>query len=402
MTITIENVVSLLDKHIGDSTIERVSVQDRYDALTEAAVNMKQKMKGDMENMTYPIEYIPGVYYYKVDNSLFNVLATNDLRVSMYDKTDASAYVPFVRTAADKINEDISLGKMNNTYALDRYDGDLYVVINHSGNSHRASVSGCDDTTGVTALGDAITIETDDLESIDGVSLKFTADVSATVSNFAGINIPVDINLSDRKDISTFVYSVFIQDPAEVTSTLIRVKTDGSNYYTITSLAPMNNSGFQEGWNKVIAKWEDAVVTGTPDASDVNSVDLVVNYSSSQTDMTIRFDEVFVSLPVKLKFHYLSYSVGFDSTGTQISAFSADTDVPYYAGQYDNAKFAHARFAAASIFESPLRLLEESMFHEAKAKKSLDEIMNIIPSSHRVESKSFRPSGVNHRRRRHL
>ena len=401
MSVTINNVIQLIDSYTGEDTTQRISTQERYDALTEAAVMMKQKMKGDMSNMTYAVDYIPGVYYYKISPTTFNVLATGDLRVDEFDHSGAKLHVPFHRIGSDKINEDIDKGRHDGTYALDRYDKELYLVINHTSVNTRTQVSDCGSTTGVTLDDDATSLVLDSNETIDGNALKFTIDVSNSGNDYATINIPVELDVTNLKDIANIVASVYLEDPSEVSSIQIKLMEDASNYYSYTSTSPFNETSFVIGWNKIVGQWIDFTTTGTPDDTAIASCEITINYSSSQTDMIARVDEIFLATPAKLKFHYLGYSVGNDTTGDEITEFSATSDVPYYSGQYDNAKFAHARFAATILLEN-LRLHDQADRQLALGNNLINEIMNLIPSSHRVESKSFRPLGVNHNRRRRL
>lgn len=399
MSVTIQNIITLHDSYTGEDTEERISNEERYECITEAVADIKQRMKGDMSNMTYSLEYIPGVHYYKINQGIYNVLAGADIRVSENDRTNASLDVPFMRSSAQKIAEDITKKRFNTTYALDRYDGDLYIALSYEPVGSKSMLSDMGSITGVTLSGDATNLELDISETVDGQALKFDIDVSNDVANSATINVPIDLDLTTFKYTGSVVGSVFIQDASNTTSVGVKLQTDISNYYTFTAPTPFNKTSFTDGWNRIVVSWDDMVETGTVDIEDINFIDITINYDVAQTDTVARVDDFYIAKPTKLIFHYLSYSVGKDTLGTEIVDFTALTDVPYFSGQYDNIKFAVAKFSAAITFQK-LRLYEQAAIQEQGGERKLRQVMNLIPSSHTVETKSFRPSGVNFTRNR--
>src|SRR5690606_8383675 len=109
-------------------------------------------------------------------------------------------------------------------------------------------------------------------------------------------------------------------------------------------------------------------------------------------------DEISICKPSKLNFHYLSYSVGHNQAGDEIQTFTAETDVPYFSGQYDNFKYPVARLAASYILFD-LRRYDDASVQEREAEKKINEVINLIPSQHTRETKTFRPAGLNFSRR---
>ena len=99
--------------------------------------------------------------------------------------------------------------------------------------------------------------------------------------------------------------------------------------------------------------------------------------------------------PEKLVFHYVSYNVGKDNGGSDITTFTADNDVPFFSGQYDQYKHVVAHKAASLAFYSALRLRQEGAQEEAEATRALDRYRKNFESSKIRESKNFKIKGVN-------
>ena len=398
----ITEMFSLLNRYTGEHTTERVSNTERLSALSEAVSRVKQITKSDLSNATYPVEFIPGVNYYKIDKQTFNVLAGANIRVSADDHTGAKDRAPITRSAADKISEEISVGAITNTYALDRYDGEMYLVLNIDAVSREREVNLYNDISNVSLSGDALNLDTDTNEAITTASLKFNIDfdgLTPTSSSSIESVLATPLDISDIRNTGSAVWSVWITEPDELDSVKLKLKTDDSNYILFTAVVPFNNNEFKSGWNRFVVNYANAIEVGTPTFTAINKWEVELNYSAGFLYNTIRVDDIYLANPTKLNFHYLSYSVGKDAAGAEIYKFSNETDVPYFAGQYENMKFPIARYAASYILFD-LRRYDDATIQEREAKASLEEVMNLIPSSHTVETKSFRPHGVNFRRRK--
>ena len=100
-----------------------------------------------------------------------------------------------------------------------------------------------------------------------------------------------------------------------------------------------------------------------------------------------------------MRFHYLSWNVGVDTSGADITVYAATTDVPYFSGMYDQAKYSVAHKAAELAFRS-LRLSAEADREGIEAEESMRRNKKIFPSSKVEEQKTFKISGVQFRKRR--
>ena len=396
MSVTINNIQTLFNTYYGDDTEERISDVERLAYFTEAVVDIKQQMKSAMSNMTYPLRYIPGIHSYKISPGIYNVLAAGDVRIE--DATQKIGTLPITIDSPSELLNDIDNKVYGNKYAIDRYDGDLYLIMSYMPNGYTTTLSSFGELTGATAIGDATTFTIDNNVSQGTSSTKVSIDVSNSVDDLAGLQSTVSLDLTDYEDIGVVAGHVFLEDKTNVTSIEIRLGTDDSNYYSFTETSGFNQTGFVNEWNRFVSDWDNATVVGSPDITDINVFDVRVNYNNSQTDMVVRFDDFIISKPINLKFHYISYSVGKDTAGNEIVEFTDLSDVPYFSGQYDQLKYVAARMAAALAFYD-LRRLEEAQTQEFKANQKMKQVRTMIPSNHRKELKAFKPTGATMKRR---
>lgn len=410
MSVTIANIITNLDTYLGDTSTDRISTAERYQAITEATVWLQEELGNEHMMATYTLEYLDGVHYYKVTSALADLLVGGDLRRGESDHLQS-----FARKSPREIAEDIGQGYTDPSWAVERRDGDAYLVVNYAPKYQAQLLAGFDSTTdGGTwtaySNGDAENLTADSGEFTQGSgSLNFDIDVSNSVNNFSTVyatDAP-EWDLSVYEDTSSFVFDIYIPDVTYTTSVLFSWGSDAvspatkANYWSYTATTDINGNAFTAGWNKVKIDWADASVTGSPDVTSIVYFEFRVNYGASQPDDTdYRLDNLFIVKPERLTFHYVSWNVGRTSGGTDISAFTATTDIPFFSGQYDQYKYAVAHKAASILFYSPLRLLQQGVIELGEAEKALARYRKRFESSVTRESKSFKPAGINLRRRR--
>ena len=411
MSITVQSLITNLNTYVGDSTEDRITNTERYQFLTEAVVWLQEELGNEHMVSTYDINYIDENHYYKLTSVLPDVLVGADLRRSESLQKEAMS-----RKSPRELAEEIGQDAWESAWAIERKDGDSYLVINHRSINPSTTLATFDtstsdmgtwtaDTTGSDATN--ITYDTNEM-TVGQASLNFDVDVSQSVNNLATIylNRSGALDLSALEDLGYFTLDVYFPSITYISSVTIRVSSDSavtpstvSNYWTITSTTDVNGGAFVQGWNKVKFQWSNASIVGTPDASDITYLQISINYTASQADDTdFRLDNFKVAKPEKLTFHYISSIIGTTSGGTDITAFTATTDIPFFSGRYDQYRYAVAHKAAEYYFSS-LRLFDEATRHEEKAFLSLDRYRKNFESSKVREEKSFKVKGINLRRR---
>lgn len=404
MSLTVANLITEFDQRIGDSSTDRISAAQRLTYLTQGTVWMQEKLLNDHQVKKYTVNYYDGLHYYKVTSILNDLLEANDMNTRVL----SDGGQPFTRKSSQELRAEIGYNFMEDSYSIERRDNDSFLVINHDSKYRALLASDCESLTGLATWqvdstnSDATNLSIDNEDFTEGTGcFKFDVDVSQSGNNKATIytdDMPSE-DLSDDKDITSWLIDVKIPDVTYVTSYTLKWGSSSSDYYSVTSTADVNSNAFSsDDWLTVKFDWNGASVTGTPDDTDVTYLDITVNYSASQADDTsFKIDNVRLVRPEKLDFYYTSWSVGTDTNGTDILKFGATTDIPYFSGQYDQYKYIVADYAASKAMKD-LRLYSEADRLELDAEKAVKRIDKIIPKSMTRESKSFKVKGINFRR----
>lgn len=406
MSLTISNLITELDKRIGDSSTDRISQAERFGYLTQGVVWLQERILNDHQVKKYQFDYFDTVNYYKTTTILNDLLEGNALNTTELKGNGQ----PFARKSAEELRAEIGYGAMESSYSIERRDGNSYLVINHDSKYRALIADSCESLTSPATWqvdsvnSDATNLTIDNEDFTEGSScFNFDIDVSQSGNNRATIytdDLPSE-DLSDDADITSWLVDVKIPDTTETSSWTLRWGTDSSNYYSVSTTTDVNSNSFQSNnWITIKFDWSGASVTGTPDDSDISYLYLSVNYTGSQTDDTgYKVDNIRLVRPEKLDFHYSSWSVGTDTNGVDILKFTATSDIPYFSGQYDNYMFTVADYAASRAFKD-LRLEKKAEESELDAEKGIARLKNVIPKSIKRETRSFKPLGVSFSGRR--
>ena len=399
MATTVQKILDPMNTAIGDSSTDRITAAERLQAVNEATIWLQEELQNDLQNVTYELNYFDTIHYYKVTTALADLLDGADLRRAEADHTES-----FTHKSSRELAEEIGQEFGESSWAIERRDANAYLVVNHDSKYSAKSISGFDSTTdggGTWALdttnGDGTNLTIDTNEFLQGSgSFNFDVDVSQTANNKVVLtNSTLNAqDLSDYEDISSFLFDVYIPSATYTSSFTLYWGSDSTNYWSATVTTDINGSAWATGWNTVKINWADATKTLSPDVSAIDYISLELNYTASQADDTdYRVDDLRIVRPEKLKFHYLSWYVGTSSGGTDLTSFTATTDIPYFSGQYDQYIYPVAHKAAAILFKS-LRLSNEAAGEELEARSALKRLLKIHPQSKTPEVKSFKVRGV--------
>lgn len=404
MSITLASIITNLDTYTGESSTTVITTAQRVQAINEATVWLQEELMNDLQNVTSTIDFYDTVHYYKVTSTLADLLEGADLRRAVGKQTQV-----FAHKSAQNIAEDIGRGYSDPAWAIERRDGDSYLVINYSPDSTAKVISSLDSTTsggGTWEVDDTnsdatnLTVDTNEFKQ-GSASLNFDVDVSQSGNDRATIvNSELSSSdFSDFEDISAWLLWIYVPDVTDFTSLTLYWGSDSSNYWSVTATTDIDGAAFTNGWNRIKVNWSDATKTSSPDVTAIDYIRIDFNYSGSQGDDTdFRIDELLLARPEKLTFHYVGWYVGTNSSGTDITTFTAATDVPYFSGQYDQYRYPVAHKAAAIVLRA-FHLFEEGQREDIEAERALQRARNIIPSSRTPITSNFKVKGIRFNKR---
>jgi hypothetical protein len=407
MAITLADIQTNLNTYLGDASTDRISAAERYQAITEATTWLQEETQNDHTIDTYDLNYFDTVNEYKVTTSIADLLEGADLR-----REPQLQFESFTRKSSRELAEEIGQAFGESSFAIERRDRNAYLVVNHASRYTARVISSFESTEdggGTWAVdatnSDATNLTEDATWSTDGAGcLNYDLTVAQSGNNRGTVqNSTLDeLDLSDDENLSSFILDVYIPDVTYVTGYTMYWGSSTTAYWSLTSTTDINGNALVTGKNTIKFTWSSATKTLTPDVEAIDFIRIDVNYSASQANATdFRIDRLRLVRPEILKFYYTSWAVGEVSAAdsTEILAFTATTNVPYFSGQYDQYKYAVAHKAASILFTSPLRLNNQSLAEEKLAVQQLQRVKKLIPVSKTPEMKSFKVRGISFRRR---
>jgi len=386
--MNVSNIITNTNTYIGDSSTDRLSASDRYQAVTEATAWLLEELGNEHMVDRAEIEYLPTVTWYKMDNLTPYLLTAGQLRFKDdEDKGD------FTRLEARDL---ANMQENRYAYCIERYNDDAYLGIKLpaflSLHTDLINLNNADGLTYTGINASNITEEDDDI--------KF--DMTDTVPTSTGVETTSStIDLTNYENTGFLIFEVEIPDIEDVTSVSIRFGDDlSTDYWLGTVTQDVNNNPLAEGVNTVKVKWADLTQVGTPDVTAITKWRWLINHTTGKPlTEGFKLSDLRIANPIYLNFKYIFYRVGKSSVGTDIIEFTADTDVPFFSDRYPQYKFAVAHKAAGILFRS-LQLTPNARSEDSEANKALDRYRKNFSGERDMGSSTFKVAGINLRGRR--
>lgn len=405
MAITEASLETNFNTYIGDTTTDRVSAAERLQFATEATVWLQEELGNDYMNKTYALSYFDNIHYYKITSAVASLLEGADLR--RYEEEQG---LPFTHKSPRELASEIGEKFGESSWAIERRDSNWYLVVNHDSKYSPRLVSALDSTSadgGTWAVdatnSDATNLTVDTVEFKQGAaSFNFDITVSQSGNNRATIqnSTLTAMDLSKSENLDSWIFWAYIPDVTNFTGFTLYWGSSSTSYWSASVTTDAYGAAWVAGWNRVKVNWADATATSSPDATAIDFIRFDFNYGAGQGDDTdFRIDDLTLVRPEPLTFHYTSWYVGTNNSGTALTAFTATTDVPFFSGQYDQYKYAVAHKMASIAFYGPLQNDQRGGAEEVLAIRALNRARKLVPSSVTKETRSLKVHGLNFRRR---
>lgn len=393
--MNVSDIVKNLNTYIGDSSTDRISSEDRYQAITEATAWLLEELGNEHMVDRAEIEYLPTVTWYKMDTLTPYLLTAGQLRF----KHEVGDRDDFTRVEA----RDLATMPNNRlAYAIERYNGDSYLGIVGPQYLDSALNEGC--STDLIALteSDGYTYLGVNAENIIEEFNAIRFDMQNTGQTATGVYTTSDsIDLTNYEGTGTLIYEIEIPDISDVTSVSIKFGTDlSTDYWLGVVTQDVNGNPLASGVNTVKFRWTDLTEVGTPTVSAVTEWQFQFNHATDKVLIDdIKISDLRIVKPIYLNFKYIFYRVGKDSTGTDLIEFTTTTDVPFFAERYPQYRFAVAHKAASILFRS-LVLDDKARAEERDAINSLGRFKKNFSGERDMGSTAFKVAGVSLRNKR--
>lgn len=393
--MNITDIIKNVNTYISDSSADRISSDDRYQAVTEATAWLLEELGNEHMTDRAEIEYLPSVMWYKMDSITPYLLTAGQLRF----KEEVGDRVSITRVEARDL---ATMPKDRTAYAIERFNGDGYLGINIPESSDSSRAGGC--VTDLIAFNvyDSLTYTGINADNIVGEANAISFDMDSLGQASTGLETTTDaIDLTDYEDLGQFVFELEIPDVTDINSVSLRFGDDlATDYYLGTVSTDIGGNSFIAGVNTIRVKFSDLTVVGTPTISSVTKWRIIFNHETDKPLVgPFKISDLRIAKPIFLNFKYVFYRVGKNASGTDIIEFTADTDVPFFVDRYPQYRYAVAHKAAAVLYRSMV-MEEKASDEERQATSALKRFRKNFSGERDMANSAFKIAGVSFRNRR--
>jgi len=393
--MNVSDIIKNVNTYIGDSSNDRISAEDRYQAITEATAWLLEELGNEHMVDRAEIEYLPTVTWYKMDTLTPYLLTAGQLRF----KHESGNREDFTRVEA----RDLATMPANRlSYAIERYNGDSYLGIVGPQDSDSSLNEGC--STDLIPLNESDGYTYTGINAVNIVeehnAIRFDMDI--TGQSATGVSTTSNsIDLTNYEGTGTLIYEIEIPDITDVTSVTIKFGSNlSTDYWLGVVTQDVNGNPLASGVNTVKFKWADLTEVGSPTIDDITLWQFQFNHETDKVLIDdIKISDLRIVKPIYLNFKYIFYRVGKSSAGTDLIEFTTTTDVPFFIERYPQYRFAVAHKAAAVLFRS-LVLDDKARTEERDATNSLGRFKKNFSGERDMGSSAFKVAGVSLRNKR--
>lgn len=317
MSFTLSSAIEELQRKT-ETIGEDITDTDFIDAFNDADSYFRSNYKMPTTEREYDLLVFPGVKEYATPSDFLAFMPPRRpyaLDQSSFQHTTADQFVHYNngKRTAFKFNRET-----------------LYFLV-EDGSGSSSKIHTCDSVTdnGTWSIsGDGASLAADENMYVEGASsLRFI------VTGSGGTTTLVNSTL-DAVDLTDYVSHGYLfldlqcpsSNTADLTSVRLRIGSDASNYYEITSTARFRGDALKPGWGQVGFNFADKTTTGTPDDDSLDYIQLVITHGTSGINGTYRIDNIFAALPTYYTLPYYSNANFKTNSNTYISRATATTD----------------------------------------------------------------------------
>lgn len=390
--MTISDIITNVNSFIGDSSEDRVTNAERFQAITEATSWLLEELGNEHMTDRAEIEYLPTVTWYKMDNLTPYLLTAGQLRFK--EEKDYDREGDFTRVEPRDL---ATMPEGRYAYAIEQYNDDAYlgIAIPKSEYGNQRDLIGINKSDGYTYTGINAT-------NIVGEANAVKFDMNATGQAATGLSVTTQsIDIGDYAGTGVLVFEIEIPNLEDVNSVSIKFGDDlATDYFLGTVTQDVNNNPLAVGVNTIKVKLSELTTVGTPDNTDITVWSFQVNHETTKPVVEgFKLSDLRIANPIYLNFKYIFYRVGKDTNGTDITEFTANTDVPFFANRYPQYRFSVGR-KAASILYRAMQDYDSARDQERQADQSLRRYRKNFSNERDTGSSAFKLAGVNLRGRR--
>jgi len=236
-------------------------------------------------------------------------------------------------------NREFDIRRTNDTFAVEVINGIKTLRLSKQVGQHQVLAT-LDAITGVetvTGSGDVVNITSNVLEKISGqASVQFGLS-GATGVGAVSIGLPRSIDLSRVENVGSLFNWLQFPNAERLTNMVFKWGTDANNYFYTTITSPHDRATFESGaFTLQRADWVSALKAGTPVASNINFLEVQLNYVAGAALANVRLDNITAATGEAYELMYYSDRFFKSPTGDYLQQPTSGDDTINIGGDGEN------------------------------------------------------------------
>lgn len=349
MSILLSDLLTAVDDATGNYATGVIDTEVKKRAINRAIEFLKRKIGFPSDEKIQSFYFSEDQLYYDcaVDFDEGIWLGYNDQRLNTPSAMwEYEMYPDILRRTGS--------GLTKQRFSFTTINGSNQVMMLGSNIAKGSTLDALDDATEWVVTGDASNLEQETFQTYDGnTALRFDITNSTGVAGIERDDFSLDLEELFQKHGRIKFWNYMTDN--DIDDVTIYLKTDDSNYYTITEDDQDDGTAFaQDEWTKIGFSVDDAVSVGTPDSTGITEIRLEYDLGAGFTSAAdFRVDKLFTSFPDKMDLIYYSRYKGTDTTGvTSRTDLTTTTDIASFGITSPDMLDLVARKAALTLMPS--------------------------------------------------
>jgi hypothetical protein len=347
MSVTLSNLRTLVRNNIGvfsTGTADNILINS---AINRAIEHIKRRLGLPSDEDIQTILFSQDQYYYDLNTDFDEMIL-----LSYHDTTLNTAqrewsyrsYPELLRRLGESVNK--------NEFSFTTINGRNQILMRGVNEQQGGLLESFDAVGNWTAEDDASGLALDENQKFEG-----TGSLSFDITNSAGYarlnNDNLDLDLDNLFENEGYLKLYTYMTDATIDDVTLYVKTDDSNYATITATVDDAGSAFAANdWIKIGFPTADAVLVGSPDYTDITEMTIEFDLGAGLTSVAdFRVDYLFTAFPDQIDLVYRSKYKGTDTTGvTSKIDLAVDSDILLIGELFPDIAEVIAKRAALNLY----------------------------------------------------
>jgi len=305
------------------SGLDLSNVDNLNGALERGARILVQNADIPEASFIQNITLYAGVTDYVCDSRIFGT-AINDIRPQGISRSSANFPVKTDQETFDRTKSSYYPSGTMSTFEFRNGVPTIRIVAPYT--TQQIIIDPMNSTDDWTAGGDASGLAQDRTFYYQSpASLRFNLATSGS-SGYLEKTLQSSIDLSEYVEVAYVFLAVEMPTASDITSYTVRLGSDSSNYYTVTSTTAFLGSFISDEFQLIGFDLSTATTVGSPDSSNIDYVRCIVNYNGT-AQANMRFGYLFTSLPTPAQILSQTSAIFLPSgSSTPLTTITADTD----------------------------------------------------------------------------